>query len=502
MNASKTSKTAADVLRDVDRDPRGVDQFDRDDRIAGVLVGMACGDALGVPYEGSQGSTLGQAKMTGGGFGSYKPGQWSDDTEQAVMLAKAKAEPLEVAAGLLTWFASHPPDIGPTSSRVLGRAKTPADVARLAKEVASGRVPGEVSNGSLMRTAPVFLPFLGDRERIAEAAREVSDLTHYDEYAGDACVLWCLALDRAIGLGEAFRPVMVSDGLEFIPAERQETWAHLITDVLGSKPGRAGGRVLRLRHNWSAVGAFRAALYAVTHGKGYEGIVQLAVALGGDTDTVAAIAGALAGGWHGVRSIPAPWYRKVHGWPNMTARDLARLALVTAGRATDTEEWAGADASYHQCKPGQGRHWGPRGAAGMVPVAEVAGQRYVLLAHRSKHVQTGDCWGTPGGALDETETALAAAFRESHEEVEGLPPDGRVVAERVAPCPHECGWSYTTYAVEFDLAELPKVRVRQGPDAWETDSVRWVPVADVAGLDLHPGLAAAWESLRAELESV
>ena len=501
-NKNKTSKPAADVLRDADPDPRGVDQFDRDDRIAGVLTGAAVGDALGAGYEGSQGPPLGQAKMIGGGFGSYQPGQWTDDTECAVMLAEARAEPLEVAAGLLKWYASNPPDIGPTSSRVLGQAKSPADVARLAREVARGRVPGEVSNGSLMRTSPVALVHLGDREKIADAARQVSDLTHCDEFAGDACVLWCLAIDRAVELGEKFRPVMVTDGLEFIPAERQETWAHLITDVLGSKSGREGGRGLRLRHNWSAVGAFRAALYAVVHGKGYTGIIQLAIALGGDTDTVAAIAGALAGGWHGVLAIPTADYRRVHGWPNLTGRDLARLALVTAGRARVapvSTEWAGADASYHPCTTPGVRHWGPRGAAGMVPVAEVGGEQFVLLAHRSKHVQTGDCWSTPGGALEPDETPLEAAFRECREEVQGLPPDGQVVAELIAPCPHECGWSYQTFAVEFDLTELPKVKVRPGPDSWETDSVGWVPVAEVGTLNLHPGFRASWPGLREKL---
>ena len=347
-----------------------------------------------------------------------------------MVLAVAKAEPLAVAAGLLKWCESSPPDIGPTSSRVLGAAKRPGTWPRLAKKVAQGRIPGEVSNGSLMRTAPVALAHLGDRETIAGGARGVSDLTHFDEFAGDACVLWCLAIDRAVELGEAFRPVMVSDGLEFIPAERQETWAHLMTDVLGSKSGREGGRGLRLRHNWSAVGAFRAALYAVVHGKGYTGIIQLAIALGGDTDTVAAIAGALAGGWHGVLAIPTADYRRVHGWPNLTGRDLARLALVTAGRARVapvTQEWAGADSGYAQCTTPGVRHWGPRGAAGMVPVAEVGGEQYVLLAHRSKHVQTGDCWSTPGGALE----AESARWR---------PHSGNAV-KRSTACPRTVRWS-------------------------------------------------------------
>ena len=82
---SKTKKTpeeikqliAADVFRDVDPPAEGeIEQFRRDCRIAGVLVGQAVGDALGVPYEGGDGPDYGQAKMTGGGFGGYRPGAW------------------------------------------------------------------------------------------------------------------------------------------------------------------------------------------------------------------------------------------------------------------------------------------------------------------------------------------------------------------------------------------------------------------------------------------
>ena len=55
----------------------------------------------------------------------------------------------------------------------------------------TGRTAG---NGSLMRTAPVALAYLDDEAALAEAARAVSELTHYDPEAGDACVLWCLAM--------------------------------------------------------------------------------------------------------------------------------------------------------------------------------------------------------------------------------------------------------------------------------------------------------------------
>ena len=53
-----------------------------------------------------------------------------------------------------------------------------------------------------MRTSPVALAHLGDPDAIADAARAVSALTHHDPVAGEACVLWCLAIDHAVRTGE------------------------------------------------------------------------------------------------------------------------------------------------------------------------------------------------------------------------------------------------------------------------------------------------------------
>ena len=59
-----------------------------------------------------------------------------------------------------------------------------------------------------------------------------------------------------------------------------------------------------------------------------------AVSLGGDTDTVAAIAGGLLGAAHGEKAIPAEWRRAVHGWPGMTGGQLADLAQAVVVKAS------------------------------------------------------------------------------------------------------------------------------------------------------------------------
>jgi|GEM_PF-213512 len=164
--------------------------------------------------------------------------------------------------------------------------------------------------------------------------------------------------------------------------------------------------------------------------------------------------------------------------------------------------WDQADrlAGFHPCPTGH-RHWGPLGAAGVLPWAVVNHRTYVLLGQRSKWVQSPGTWSGFGGAIEPGEQSGQAAGRELAEELRGCG-TAELGPGIVTACPLGCGWTYTTHLARVGPGEhglLPTVRIADG----ETSEIRWVPVADVAGLgNLHPGLAATWESLRAELEEV
>lgn len=304
----------------------------REDRIKGVLLGQAAGDALGAGYETGKPS-CGKARMIGGGFG-FKPGEFTDDTQQAVCVALGRSEPLKVAANLLEWYKSHPKDIGGQTRAVMRRVKTPRGLAQASRAYArreearprpKGWYPG-TGNGSLMRTGPVCLPYLGDRAKITEVARKVSDLTHADPWSGDACVLWSLAIDLAVRLGDQFIPEMVAAGLEWLPEERRNFWRWAIREALWFQPQKFRWG------NGSAVGCFMAALSSVAQADDLEDGLQLAIDAGGDTDTVAAVAGALLGAWHGANAVPERWRKALWGWPGKTrTRDLEKLALDAAG---------------------------------------------------------------------------------------------------------------------------------------------------------------------------
>jgi 8-oxo-dGTP diphosphatase len=138
---------------------------------------------------------------------------------------------------------------------------------------------------------------------------------------------------------------------------------------------------------------------------------------------------------------------------------------------------------------GHGRFWGRFGAAGVLAYDP---QKGVLLQHRAVWSHNGGTWGLPGGALHEGEEPVTGALREAYEEA--AVPAGKV--EVLFTSLLDLGyWSYTTVVV---LVKQPFDPVISDPESLE---LRWVPLPEVTGLELHPGFGTAWPGLRARLES-
>lgn len=137
------------------------------------------------------------------------------------------------------------------------------------------------------------------------------------------------------------------------------------------------------------------------------------------------------------------------------------------------------------------RYWGLFGAAGLLIHDP---ERGVLLQHRVPWSAHGGTWGVPGGAIDEHESPLVGAIRESNEEA-GVPAlDGSGI-EVLATHVVDVGvWSYTT------VIARATIRLDAAVSDPESVELRWVLIDDVADYPLHPGFATAWPELRALLD--
>jgi 8-oxo-dGTP diphosphatase len=140
-----------------------------------------------------------------------------------------------------------------------------------------------------------------------------------------------------------------------------------------------------------------------------------------------------------------------------------------------------------ECAQGH-RHWGVFGAAGLLLRSPAGRPDRIVLQHRASWSHHGDTWGLPGGARDSAETVVQAALREAAEEAAISPAQVEVTGQLTDD---HGGWAYTT-VVGGPVGEIEPV-----PSAAETTAVRWLDLAEVDALPLHPGFAASWPRLRA-----
>ncbi len=316
------------------------------DRAIGAVLASAAGDALGSQYESGRASEDGRPVEFGVGHFGHARGEWTDDTSMAVPIlqALARGDSLNDSATLRRiveeWFewSRSSLDVGAQTAAVLGALGgeyTEAHARAAARSVheRSGRSAG---NGSLMRTGPVALGYLDDgrEEALIDAAGRLAQLTHWEHDNVDACVLWCLAIRHAVRTGE----LDIRAQLDWLPAERRHRWAGLIDVALAPD---AHPRDFTAQNGW-VVRAFQGALAAVAGARAADGRTQVVDALeravrgGNDTDTVAAIAGSLAGALWGASQVPLAWKRILHGWPGLDANGLTDLAFLAtrAGKST------------------------------------------------------------------------------------------------------------------------------------------------------------------------
>jgi ADP-ribosyl-[dinitrogen reductase] hydrolase len=282
----------------------------RFDRALGCMLGMVIGDSLGSQVEFQTRDMIRAAYPDGVRDLADSPvrqtlaGQPTDDSELGLTLARSLVrcggyDVQDAAAGYGRWFASEPFDCGHTTRLAFG----PAAAALTDKAGAARRNAdkGSQSNGSLMRVAPIGV-WARDPEEAALVASEDSSLSHPHPVCRAACGAFAAAISAA--LEGADRQGMMEAAL------RTAEGVSAVSDALRQAASGVAPADFQHHMGWVLI-ALQNAFFHLAAGTPVEPALIETVGQGGDTDTNAAIAGALLGAADGRVSLPMRWVMPV-----------------------------------------------------------------------------------------------------------------------------------------------------------------------------------------------
>lgn len=328
------------------------------DRYAGCIVGKALGDAIGFLVEGRSPKDcqhfvdrfLLSERIFKFQRGPFSFGQYSDDTQLARELMQSFVlcqgfDAKDYGKRIATIFSDE---------LIVGRGRATTNAA---KRLASGVPPekaGEpapsAGNGSAMRAGVVGLFFSDDLDQVAEVARKQGEVTHRDPRASAGAV--AMAVGCALLLhNESLepRPFLqdVAKHCESVDLDFSQSLLKLLEWI--ALPSQDAAELIQVegkdpehKEDWwgispFVIGSVLWAFYSfLKHPRDYMGTIREAIAVGGDVDTTAAMAGALSGAYLGFEAIPKDYRDTLNDQGVWTSKDLVTLSercfdLVHAG---------------------------------------------------------------------------------------------------------------------------------------------------------------------------
>ncbi len=280
---------------------------DRVNGALGALLGTFVGDALGMPFEGwPPGAVPDRVEMVDARLGR---GTYTDDTEMAILLAESLLEHGSVREDRLaeTFLAGCDParGYGGGTLEVLAQWRRGVPLGSAAGNLFGGQ--GSRGNGAAMRIAPVAVRFADAPDELREQAERSARLTHAHPLGIDAAVVQASAVAAALRDDD----VLVAAAA----AATSETVQDQLERV--GELGHVGPADAAATLGNSAVGAesVPTAIYAAVSHRHFEDAVSFAVRCGGDTDTIGAMAGAIAGARDGASAIPDRWLATLEDGP-------------------------------------------------------------------------------------------------------------------------------------------------------------------------------------------
>lgn len=278
-----------------------------------TLTGLAVGDALGKAFETKPAKDKALLAWRGwfepSTFHKLEANQWTDDTMMAKLLAESLWEtktycPGDVSKRYEAWYESG-------DHRGMGKATTQA-LSKLAKGVpwTQSGVIGAEGNGSAMRAAPIGLMFRFNAQAAMEMARIDAQITHKSEEAKEGSMAVAVAIAMLVQ-GSATKDNLLPKVIDWVNGKTQVTARLRQAKAFSHRPfprtdlqmTQAAMAVAEMGTSANVIQTVPAAFLCFAITKNFQEAVETAVRAGGDTDTTAAIVGALAGTWYGIPQV-------------------------------------------------------------------------------------------------------------------------------------------------------------------------------------------------------
>ena len=281
------------------------------DRLRGIAMGAAVGDALGMPLEfhppRSESSIV--TEMIAG---PLPAGSFTDDTEMALCLAESLliSSPLNIhdlTGRFTTWLRSRPSDVGIHTSKVLQAIIDGEEIHQAARTIQAEN-PDSAGNGCLMRAWPIAIARHQDEAMLASETRVQSELTHAHPDAVQGTLFFNFILFQILQSGSESPQAVIRLAIQH--AMDQVNLDPEFTMMLNLSAMRLP---VDLKNSGWVRHTLESALWAVQTTLSFEEALVKVVNLGNDADTAGAVTGAIAGALYGLQGIPLRWRQALHG---------------------------------------------------------------------------------------------------------------------------------------------------------------------------------------------
>jgi len=298
-------------------------------KFLGSLIGTGVGDALGAGLEGRRRVDQAEVRALAERRGTLI---YTDDTHMMIgiaesLIAKKGFDGEHMTHRFMENYSREPyRGYGPGPPRVFSLIKAGEAWDKAAEKLYGG---GSFGNGSAMRIAPVGVLYYDDLPKLKEIAYKSSQITHAHELGKEGAALQAYAVALATAadpLSEFRSDEFLAKLLDFMQHQVFKQKVEKIRELLGKADKEQV--IDDLGHGIEAFNSVPAAIYSfLSHPDSFEEAVIYAISLGGDTDTIGAMTGAISGAHLGIEAIPGRWQERLENREYLTglAEQLRRI---------------------------------------------------------------------------------------------------------------------------------------------------------------------------------